>query len=189
MGEHISPALSREAQLLLRWAESLEVTLVPQFIMGSQNVIADSLSCQDQIIGSEWTLSQDVVDELGRKWPVVVDLLATFLNYRLPMYFFHLKDPMVVGTDAFLQSWDVLQAYAFPPFAVIHSVLNKLWSSRGTLVTLMAPLWPQEWFPEPQSLAVAPPVSLPLRADLLRQPHVHCLHQNLHVLQLHAWRL
>ena len=36
---------------------------------------------------------------------------------------------------------------------------------------------------------MVPPVSLPLRANLLRQPHVPHLHQNLHVLQLHVWRL
>ena len=26
---------------------------------------------------------------------------------------------------------------------------------------------------------MAPPIAIPLRADLLKQPHVHCLHQNL----------
>ena len=34
-----------------------------------------------------------------------------------------------------------------------------------------------------------PPVVLPKHRDLLRQPHFHHLHQHLHVLQLHAWRL
>ena len=57
-------ALKDEAQLL-RWKESLGITLVPQFIMGAWNVIADSLSCQDQVIGSEWTLAQKVVDEVA----------------------------------------------------------------------------------------------------------------------------
>ena len=34
-----------------------------------------------------------------------------------------------------------------------------------------------------------PPVSLPFRRDLLRQPHFHRFHLQLHVLQLHGWRL
>ena len=94
------------------------------------------------------------------------------------------------GTDAFLQPWDGLQAYAFPPFALICQVLNKLRFSRGIVLTLVAPLCPQkERFLKIQSLAVAPPVALPMRADLLRQLHIHLLHQNLHVLQLHARRL
>ena len=39
------------------------------------------------------------------------------------------------------------------------------------------------------SLSIAPPVALPARTDLLRQPHFHHLHQNLHLLHLHSYRL
>ena len=78
--------------------------------MGAWNVVADSLSRQDQIIVSKWTLSQEVVDELGKWWPVMVDLFATSLNYRLPVYISPLNDPMAAGTDALLQLWDRFQA-------------------------------------------------------------------------------
>ena len=132
-GRTFSPALNHEAQLLLCWAETMEVTLAPQFSMGARNVVADSLSRQDQVIGSEWTLAQEVVDELRKRWLVVVDLFATSLNYRLPIYFSPLNDLMAAGTDAFLLPWDGLQAYTFPPFAQIHNMLNNLRSSRGTL--------------------------------------------------------
>ena len=37
-GSTLSSALNREAQLLIQWAESLQVSLVPQFIMGSRNI-------------------------------------------------------------------------------------------------------------------------------------------------------
>ena len=139
-GAMFSSALNHEAQLLLRWAELLSITVVPQFIMGARNVVADSLSYQDQDIGSEWTLAQEVVDEWGKRRPVMVDLFATSLNYRLPVYFSPLNDPMAVGTDAFLQSWGGLQAYAFPSFALVCSILSRLRSSRGTLLSLVAPL-------------------------------------------------
>ena len=90
---------------------------------------------------------------------------------------------MAACADAFLQVWDGLQAYACPPFALIRRVLNKLRTCRGTC-------WPQnEWFLELLCLTVALPVPLPLRRDLLRQLHFHRLHQNLHVLCLHEWRL
>ena len=80
-------------------------------------------------------------------------------------------------------------AYAFPPFALIRQVINKLVSSKGTFLTLITPFWPQkEWFPELLSLAVASLVPLPIHRDLLRQPHFHCLHQNLPVINLHAVR-
>ena len=188
-GGMFSAALNHKAHLL-RWTESLGITLVPQFIMEAWNVMAASLNRQDQVIGSKWTLAQEVVDELRARWPAMVNLFATFLNYRLPIYFSTLNNPMAVGTDAFLQSWDGLQAYVFPPFALVRRVINKLRSCKGTLLTLVAPLWPQmEWLLQLRSPLVAPPATLPLRADLLRQPHVHRLHQNLHVLQVHVWRL
>ena len=38
----LSPALNLEAQLLLRWTESQGITIVPQFTMGSLNVMVDS---------------------------------------------------------------------------------------------------------------------------------------------------
>ena len=145
------------AQLLLRWTESLNICLVPQFIMGARNVAANSLSRRHQVVASEWTLAQ-MVDKLWVRWPVMVDLFSTsvnyhlpmwwpvmvdlfaiFLNYRLPVYFSPLNDPMAVGTDVFFQSWDSLQTYAFPPFSLIRQVINKLQSCRGMMLMLVAP--------------------------------------------------
>ena len=104
-GGTFSVALNEEAQLLLHWAESLDLSLVPQFIVGTLNIVADSLSGCHQVLGSEWTLAQEVVDELVARWPVTVDLFASALNYHLPVYFSPLSDPMAAGTDAFLQDW------------------------------------------------------------------------------------
>ena len=54
---------------------------------------------------------------------------------------------MSAGTDAFLQSWDGLQAYAFPPVAIIPRVLAKLRASTGMELSLVAPHWAQRpWF-------------------------------------------
>ena len=99
-GGRFSWTLNAEAQLLLRWAESMSISVMPQFIMGARNVVANSLSRCHQVLGSEWTLAQEVVDELQSKWPVMIDLSATSLNYRLPVYFSPLNDPMAAGTDA-----------------------------------------------------------------------------------------
>ena len=62
-GGTVSPLLNQEVQLNLRWTESLGISPVPQFIRGS-NVIADALSKQGQVMGSEWTLCQEVVNKL-----------------------------------------------------------------------------------------------------------------------------
>ena len=186
-GGTLSPALNAVAQRILRWAEELNIILMPQLVPGRNNVVADALSRPNQVLGSEWMLHQDVFNWLRQRWPVTIDLFASSLSHRCSVYFAPVSDLMAVGTDAMLQSWDSLQAYAFPPFAMIGQVLAKVRASPGLELTLIAPLWPQRpWFPE---LLILPPLPLPSRWDLLRQPHIRRFHQNLSMLRLHAWRL
>ena len=189
-GGTFSSTLNATAREVLLWAENRRIRLLPQFTMGSSNVTADALSRPSQVIGSEWTLHQEAVDQLVHKWPAVIDLFATSLTARLPVYFSPASDPRAAGTDALLQPWDNLQAYAFPPIAIIRRVLLKLRSSKNCELTLIAPFWPQrDWFPDLVELLSDVPVTLSSRRDLLRQPHFHRFHQNLPMLQLTAWRL
>ena len=134
-GGTFSSALNSTAREVLLWAESRRIRLLPQFIMGSSNVTADALSRPNQVIGSEWTLHQEVVDQLVHRWPAMIDLFATSLTARLPVYFSPASDPRAAGTDALLQPWDDLQAYAFPPIAIIRRVLLKLRLSRNCELT------------------------------------------------------
>ena len=92
-GGTFSSTLNTTAREVLLWAENHRVRLLPQFIMGSSNVTADALSRPNQVIGSEWTLHQEVVDQLVHKWPAVIDLFATSLTARLPVYFSPASDP------------------------------------------------------------------------------------------------
>ena len=189
-GGTFSSTLNSTAREVLLWAENRHIRLLPQFIMGSSNVTADALSRPNQVIGSEWTLHQEVVDQLVHRWPAVIDLFATALTARLPVYFSPASDPRAAGTDALLQPWDDLQAYAFPPIAIIRRVLLKLRSSKNCELTLIAPFWPQrDWFPDLLELLSDVPITLSDRRDLLRQPHIHRFHQNLPMLRLTAWRL
>ena len=135
--------LNTVAQELLRLCESQSVRLLPQFIPGHLNVLADSLSSRSQVIGSEWTLCPQAVEEPLYRWPATMDLFATSLNHRLPVYFSPMYDPQAAGSNTMLQSWDGLQAYAFPPFGLLPRVLAKVPVSRGLELTLVAPFWPQ----------------------------------------------
>ena len=185
-----SPLLNTLAQEILRWTESLSIRLAPQFLPGSNNVLADALSRPHQLPHSEWSLNLTVFQSLRRLWPVQIDLFATSDNHRCSIYFSPFRDPMSAGTDAFLQSWDGLQAYAFPPVAIIPRVLAKLRASTGTVLTLVAPHWAQRpWFSDLLQLLLAPPVILPARQDLLRLPRSRHLYPDLRRLRLHAWRL
>ena len=132
-------SLNTVAQELFRLCESQSVQLLPQFIPSHLNVLADSLSRRSQVLGSEWTLCPQAVEQPLRRWPVTINLFATSLNHRLPVYFSPMYDPQAAGTDAMLQSWDGLQAYAFPPFGLLHQVLAKVRVSQGLQLTLVAP--------------------------------------------------
>ena len=189
-GGTLSQALNAVAQRVLRWVEQLNIVLMPQFVPGRNNVVANALSRPNQVIGSEWMLHQEVFNWLRERWPVTIDLFASSLSHRCSVYFAPLSDPMAAGTDAMIQSWDSLQAYAFPPFAMISQVLAKVRASQSLELMLIAPFWPQRpWFPELLELLILPPLPLPSRWDLLRQPHTRRFHQNLSMLRLHAWRL
>ena len=148
------------------------MVISPQFIMGRNNVLVDALSRQNQILGSEWTLKQEVFRDLCKRWPVSIDLFATSQNHRFSIYFSPYHDHNALGTDALLQNWNGWQAYAFPPWSLIPAVLKNLRSSSGVLLTIIAPYWPQRpWFPDLLDLVVDGPVALPQSRDLLRQPH------------------
>ena len=154
-----SPFLNTLAQAILRWSESLSIRLAPQFQPGSNNVLVDALSRPHQLPHSEWSLNMTVYRSLCRLWPVQIDLFATSANHRCSIYFSPFRDPLSASTDAFLQSWDGLQAYAFPLVTIIPRVLAKLRASRGTELTLVAPHWTQRpWFSDLLQLSLAPPV-------------------------------
>ena len=101
------------------------------------------LSCPHQLPHTEWSLNQDVFRSLSRLWPVQIDLFATSENRQCLIFFSPFRDPLPAGTDAFLQSWDGLQAYPFPPWSIIPRVLAKLREFRGTELTLGSVLAPE----------------------------------------------
>ena len=189
-GTH-STLLNLEARQILDWAECHSVTILTQFVRGSVNVVADCLSRRHQVLSTEWTLHMDVCHQLWRVWGYpTVDLFATRLNFRIPNFVSPFQDPTAIATDAFLYDWDDQDLYAFPPFPLIRKVLNKLRASRNTRLILIAPYWPQrEWFPDLLAASVEPPRRLPLRRDLLTQPHIHRFHLGLRELQLTGWKL
>ena len=190
LGGTRSQVLFLKAREILLWVESMKVTLLPQFIQGSLLTRADLLSRPNLVIGSEWTLHRGVVQDLLHQWPAIIDLFTTSLTARLPVFFASAWEPKAAGVDAFLQPWDNLQAYAFPPIAIIRRVLLELRTSHNCDLTLIAPFWPQrEWFPDLLELLSDIPIELPKRRDLLQQPHFNRFHENLPMLRLTAWRL
>ena len=130
-----SQVLFLKAREILLW-----ILLLPQFIQGSLNTRADLLSRPNLVIRSGWTLHQEVVQDLLHQWPAIIDLFATSLTARLPVFFAPAWEPRAAGVVAFLQPWDNLQAYAFPPIAIIKRVILKLRASHNCDLTSDRPL-------------------------------------------------
>ena len=67
-----SPLLNTLAQAILRWMESLSIRLAPQFLPGSDNILADALSRPHQLPRPEWSIHMTVFLSLRRLWPVQI---------------------------------------------------------------------------------------------------------------------
>ena len=92
------------------------VILRARHIPGYLNVIADKLSRHNQVIQTEWSLSQQVFRLLFSKWALPqLDLFATRFNHKLPRFVSPVPDPTAWAVDALSLSWENLDVYAFPP--------------------------------------------------------------------------
>ena len=190
-GGTVSRALCLLTSRLLRWTESFDVHLDARYLPGENNVLADVLSRRGQVVGTKWSLHPQVARALLRAWGnPSIDLFATCLNAKLPLYCSLVPDPQAVFEDEFRHPWDDLDLYAFPPFALVGRVIARVQQSSRVAMTLVAPLWPEkEWFADLLLLLTQPPLALPCLDKLLRQPHCSLFHQGVHALKLHAWRL
>jgi hypothetical protein len=173
---------------LLLWCHANHISIRAVHIKGSLNGMADLLSRDQRTVHTEWSLHPSVVRDLWEKsFLPEVDLFATVFNRKLPQYVSPFPDPGAWGVDAMSLNWDNLSVYAFPPFALVSSVVRKLEQSRRCRMVLIAPHWPsRSWFATLKNLSDAAPWPLP---NLLKQPTQQLFHENLPLLNLHAWFL
>ena len=126
-GGTVSRPLCLLTSRLLRWTESFDVLLEARYLPGESNVLADVLSRRGQVVGTEWSLHPQVARALLRAWGnPSIDLFATCLNAKLPLYCSLVPDPQAVFEDAFCHPWDDLDLYAFPPFALVGRVIARV---------------------------------------------------------------
>ncbi|XP_067683784.1 uncharacterized protein [Haliotis asinina] len=112
-------------------------------IPGAKNVLADVLSRPDAPPSTEWQLNprtfQSLCLQFGRP---MLDLFATRLNCQLPIYVSPVPDPAAWAVDALSLEWEGMDAYAFPPPAVLAQVVAKLQTTKSIRLLLVAPMWP-----------------------------------------------
>ena len=176
---------------ILTWCTQKQVTLRARHIPGHLNVIADKLSRLGQTIQTEWSLLPETFHKLCNRWHrPQIDLFATRFNDKLPQFVSPVPDPLAVAVDALTLPWEELDAYAFPPTAILGKVVEKLQDSPCKRIILIAPGWPNmPWFWDLVAMSSQIPLSLPNLPNLLTQPFNQIPHRNLTNLNLHAWLL
>ena len=55
----------------------------------------------------------------------MVDMFATKIDNKLPLYVSPVPDPNAMVVDALNISWEVLDGYAYCPIAVIPKIIKK----------------------------------------------------------------
>ena len=192
-GTH-SPTLCVEVWETLLWCQETGISLRVRHIPGRTNILADRLSRSDKPISTEWSLNQSICNSIFlMSGHPNIDLFATRLNNRLPLFVSPIPDSKALAIDAMSMNWDGIHAYAFPPFHIIPAILTKIRMHRCKIV-LIAPLWPQRtWFPELLHLSIAAPIFLPVIPGFLTQKtgtgNSVLVHQNPQSLSLLAWIL
>ena len=139
-----SLAMNDLATDICLWSEKRGMTLVPHYLPGHLNELADHLSRRGQILKTEWSLNQTVADRLFRAWGrPFVDLFALGKNTKLAIYVSPIREEACWKVDILVQNWDGLYAYAYPPTSLIRACLDKVRTENVDIV-LIAPGWPNQ---------------------------------------------
>ena len=137
----------------------------------------------------EWKLNPDIFAQVVQKlsFSPEIDLFASRLNYQIMPYVSFHSDPHSLAVDAFsLITWQKWRFYAFPPFAVIPLVLQKVVCDKASGL-IIVPNWPtQAWYPTLYKLLIQPPFLLSRHRELLFSPvdssQKHPLHRQMDLL-------
>ena len=174
----------------MTWCHHYHITLTARHIPGYLNVMADLLSRSNQVQSTEWSLHPQVFKQICQKWFTPhVDLFATHLNHKLTLYVSPVPDPRAWDIDALNINWMGLTAYAYPPTALLHRVIQKIRQCH-CLIIVIAPGWPgMPWFWDLVQLSTEIPLQLPVSTTLRKQSHNYVFHSNPQHLNLHAWCL
>ena len=89
-------------------------------------MLADLVSRSNQVKSTEWSLHPQMFKQIFLKWLTPhVDLFATRLNHKVPLYVSLVPDQNAWDIDALNINWAGLTAYAYPPTALLHRVNKK----------------------------------------------------------------
>ena len=124
---------------LLEECESRSLVLCPRHIRGAVNVAADALS-REEVLPAEWEVTREAFNRLQAEHyaPLQIDLFASPLNNKLPLYFTPFPFPLALAEDALAQDWNQYsQIYLFPPPNLYKEVAICLLRYKGGGVIIL----------------------------------------------------
>ena len=144
------------------WACERNIWLSAAHIPGVLNVEADTASRKFSD-DTEWALNDDIFRNICQQFGTPdVDLFASRLNRKVERFCSWQPDPEAEHIDAFTISWAGILGYAFPPFAVLPSVIQKI-KMEGAEVIVVAPKWPTKpWYTLMQKMIVSDVLEIPV---------------------------
>lgn len=158
-GELRSRALLLETTKLFSITFRWNIHILPFYIPGRLNTIADSLSRQTSV--PEWHLKSSLTSSIFKRWGVPeIDLFASRTSRVVPRYAsLNPNDIQAEFLDAFSRIWNFRLAWLFPPPPLIPQVLHHLNSARGSFL-LVVPRWDKVfWKADLKARALAPPLT------------------------------
>ena len=137
---------------------------------------------RNNLDSSERMLSPQIFQKVCqiRVYPEL-DLFASSLSHQIATYVAWKPDPHSHKIDAFQQSPTPKFLYAYPPFCMISTVLNKALKDYVSKLILITPVWTtQVWYPKILSKSIKSPILLSRKKDFLKNPNreIHFLVQS-----------
>ena len=96
------------------------------YIPGKTNIEADEEPRRENQ-DTEWMSNPDILSDALDRLDVKpeIDLFASRLNHQFPRYVSYKPDPDAEAVNAFTMTRSDVTFYAFPPFCIIPSILQK----------------------------------------------------------------
>ena len=189
MGGIKSIPCNEMATMIWDWCRNHSIWLSATHIPGSKNIQADK---ESRVLteSTEWSLSQGVFNSVQERWGMFdIDLFASRLNFKVPQYVSWRPDPGAQFINAFLMNWKRHYFYAFPPFSLLATCLQKIEQGQSTGI-LIVPMWTtQPWFTLLLNLLIVTPLVLSQTNSLLSLPHSNAVHPLSRQLQLMACKV
>ncbi|XP_034935551.1 uncharacterized protein [Chelonus insularis] len=142
------------AREIWQWCEQKNNWIFASYIPSQENEDADRESGKNNV-DTEWEIGNEYFRKIVRKYGTPeIDLFANRINKKCEVFCSWFQDPESFIVDAFTINWHNWFFYAFPPFAMIPRVIQKIVSDRARGI-LVVPYWTtQAWFPVFETLLI-----------------------------------